>query len=269
MIKTILGSTTFRWLLAIIITLASAVYQRTTGPTYPLKGEVQIEGSSIQYELNRSYSTNKNQPVEVQVPSSSINGTLKYRRYPTSEQWTEVKMNRLGDLLINEIPSQPPAGKMEYYIDLKTSSGIEKKIPENENVITRFKGDVPASVLAPHILFMFLAMLLSTRTGIEALDKSSNPRKFAFWTFGLLTIGGMILGPIMQKFAFDALWTGVPFGWDLTDNKTLIAFLVWLVAIWKGRNQQNSNGWIFAAAIVTLVIFIIPHSLMGSELKYG
>ena len=39
----------------------------------------------------------------------------------------------------------------------------------------------------------------------------------------LLAVGGFILGPLVQNYAFGELWTGVPFGWDLTDNKTLIA----------------------------------------------
>ena len=33
-------------------------------------------------------------------------------------------------------------------------------------------------------------------------------------TFGLIAVGGFILGPIVQKNAFDAYWTGIPFGWE-------------------------------------------------------
>jgi len=32
----------------------------------------------------------------------------------------------------------------------------------------------------------------------------------------------------VQHYAFGQLWTGVPFGWDLTDNKTLLAALAWV-----------------------------------------
>jgi hypothetical protein len=41
----------------------------------------------------------------------------------------------------------------------------------------------------------------------------------------------MILGPVVQKFAFGEYWTGFPFGTDLTDNKTLIAFIGWIIAL--------------------------------------
>ena len=44
-------NTALIWVIAIVITLASAVYQRMTGPTYELKGSVQLAGETISYEL--------------------------------------------------------------------------------------------------------------------------------------------------------------------------------------------------------------------------
>jgi hypothetical protein len=41
----------------------------------------------------------------------------------------------------------------------------------------------------------------------------------------------MILGPVVQYYAFGEFWTGVPFGWDLTDNKTLVAVIFWALAV--------------------------------------
>jgi hypothetical protein len=116
---------------------------------------------------------------------------------------------------------------------------------------------------------MFSAMLFSARAGLEALRSKSNPRKLALWTTGLLFVGGFILGPLVQKFAFGALWTGFPFGYDLTDNKTLIAFIGWLIAIFAGRKGKPARGWVLAAAILLLIVFLIPHSLLGSELEYS
>ena len=263
----ILRSQTFRWILAIVITLASAVYQRMTGPSYPFRGNVQIEETDIKYRLTRTHGGAGNQPIEIIIPDKGVSAQLVYRRFPTSEEWTKVSMQRNDDKLIGEIPHQPPAGKVEYHIILE-KEGQTFRIPEGQQAVTRFKDDVPATVLAPHILFMFLGMLLSTRVGIEALDKNSNPRKMALLTFGLLTLGGMILGPIVQKYAFGAFWTGIPFGWDLTDNKTLISFVAWIGAIWAGRKGNNAHGWILAASIITLIIFMIPHSVLGSELNY-
>jgi len=95
------------------------------------------------------------------------------------------------------------------------------------------------------------------------LDKA---RLYSLITFVLLLLGGMILGPIVQKYAFGEFWTGVPFGWDLTDNKTLIAFIAWIIALIVNRRKFHP-GYIIAAALITLIIFSIPHSMFGSQLN--
>jgi len=78
----------------------------------------------------------------------------------------------------------------------------------------------------------------------------------------------MIMGPLLQLYAFGDLWTGIPFGWDLTDNKTLIAYVAWIVALIMNRKGVNYR-WIIVATIVTLIIFSIPHSMFGSEFNYA
>jgi hypothetical protein len=116
---------------------------------------------------------------------------------------------------------------------------------------------------------MFLAMLFSTRAGLAALDRKSNPRKLALWAAALLFIGGFILGPLVQHFGFGPYWTGFPLGFDLTDNKTLIAMIGWIIALIAGRKGKPARGWVLAAAILLLIVYSIPHSLLGSELDYS
>jgi hypothetical protein len=58
-------------------------------------------------------------------------------------------------------------------------------------------------------------------------------------------------------------------GFDLTDNKTLIAMLGWVAALIAGRGSKPARAWIVAASVLMLVVFMIPHSLFGSELKYA
>jgi hypothetical protein len=141
-------------------------------------------------------------------------------------------------------------------------------IPERENIVTRFKGDVPPAMLIPHVIFMFLGMLISARAGLEALAGRRRISLYAILAAALIFLGGMIFGPIVQKYAFGAYWTGFPLGYDLTDNKTLISMIMWVIAlaaVWRGSRIRL---WVFAASAVTLIIFMIPHSLHGSELKY-
>ena len=176
-------------------------------------------------------------------------------------------MLRQGDRLVGYLPKQPPAGKLDYRVVLN-DGGRDVSLTGETPVVIRFKGHVPLGVLLAHVIVMFAAMLLSTRAGLAALDKTDRPRVFAFWTIVLLFVGGFVLGPLVQKLAFGTWWTGVPLGWDLTDNKTLIAMVIWIVALAAGRKGRGARGWILAASVLMLVVFLIPHSLLGSELKY-
>jgi hypothetical protein len=83
-----------------------------------------------------------------------------------------------------------------------------------------------------------------------------------------LAIGGLVLGPIVQKYAFDAYWTGWPFGHDLTDNKSLVAFIFWVIALVVLFRTRENRTWPVVAAIVTFIVFLIPHSMLGSEIDY-
>lgn len=256
------------WLLAIIITLGSAVYQRKTGPTYPVDGSAQISGATVIYSLTRSHGGDSDQPVTVTAADTTISGLLVYRRYKTNDSWTELEMSRQGENIQAFLPHQPPAGKLEYHLVLQ-KSGITLMIPSDKNAVTRFKGAVPKAVLFLHILLILLAMLVSTRAGLEALRRHGNIRPYAIWAVGLLFVGGMILGPWVQWYAFGAAWTGFPFGTDLTDNKILIAMIGWTIALITILKHPKARGWVIGASILLMLIFLIPHSMNGSELDYS
>lgn len=263
--KTALRSTLL-WSLALVITLASAYYQRRTGPTYHLRGDVTIGGATYRYDLPRSHGGEGDAPVAIAIPDRSVAGELSYRRFKSNDEWTGVPMARRGDTLVAMLPHQPPAGKMIYSVHL--TAGTERTDVTGEPAVLRFKGDVHLGILIPHVILMFVAMLLSTRTGLEALVRGTAVLRMSMWTLVLLFLGGLVLGPIVQKGAFGSYWTGWPVGWDLTDNKTLIAFLAWFAACWIVRFRRNVVLAPIVASIVLLAVYVIPHSVLGSELDY-
>ncbi len=254
------------WILAFVITVASAVYQRVTGPTHPKRGKETLAGKEFRYRLVRSMAGGD---AEVRVPAVSpqTRGTLAWKRHKTRDDWTYVEMAREGDQLVARLPQQPPAGKLAYRVILE--DGSERVTLGGEPVIIRFRGEVPLPVLVMHVIAMFGAMLAGTRAGLEFFHPRPDYGRLLLWTLGLLTLGGLVLGPIVQKYAFGAYWTGWPFGTDLTDNKTAVAWLGWMIAWLKLRRKPESAGaWVLGAAIVMMAVFAIPHSLLGSELKY-
>jgi hypothetical protein len=255
------------WFAAIIITLSAAIYQRSTGPTYPKSFTVELEDDNYKFKLRRSHTITRDFYVELKDAPEGLSGKVVYKPYPTDFEWDEAVLNNKDGKLKAKLPVQPPAGKLAYYLILDYKD--EEIIVAKENpVIIRFKGDVPAIYMIPHILIMFLAMLFSNITGLMVVFKHNKFKKYLWLSFICLLVGGMIFGPIIQKFAFGDYWTGWPVGKDLTDNKTLIGFGFFVIAIIV--NIKKDRPWLaLVAAIVLLMVYLIPHSLMGSEFDYS
>lgn len=253
------------WVFAFLITISAAYYQRVTGPTYPKRCKVQSGNEIVKFKLIRSSDTGRN--LDINIPAGKeASGYLFYKRFNTPDSWTVEEMKNINDTLKAAMPSQPAAGKLQYIVRIKLHP--QDKWETEPPVVVRFKGSVPVWVLIPHILMMFLAMFFSNFTGLLAIGKRSKQMKWALITLAVTITGGLFLGPVVQKYAFGELWTGVPFGWDLTDNKTLIGFTGWLVAI--GANwKKERRGWFIFAAILTLIVYSIPHSMFGSQLDYN
>lgn len=265
---------TLLWVIAVVLMLSAAEYQERTGPTYELRGEFVVAGETHAYDLIRSGDSREDAQVVLPNPRGGASATLSYRRYPTADEFTSIPFVAQGDLMVAGLPRQPAAGKLEYSITIESPSG-SVRIPESEdeNIIIRYKDPVPISFLLPHIVMMFFALLIGMRTALSAIFNLRDMRTLAWITLGLMTLGGLILGPIVQKYAFGAFWTGIPFGYDLTDNKTLIMWLVWVGAcglfLWgRSRKELAYRTSVFVAALVMVVVYLIPHSLRGSELDY-
>ncbi|MBS4055753.1 MAG: hypothetical protein KGZ82_00385 [Bacteroidales bacterium] len=253
------------WTLSVVLMGALAVYQRTTGPTYPVRGKVLLKGETYKYKLLRTHDTGADAPFEMNVPDG-ITGIFRYKRFKSHDEWATIALHPENGVIKALIPNQPAAGKVEYQIALL--DGETSYTLSDEPVVIRFKGNVPAYVLIPHIFFMFFAMVFSIRTGLEAIFLRRKTYLFTSITLLLFVFGGMLLGPIVQKYAFDAYWTGWPWGHDLTDNKTLAAFIFWFIAWLVLRKNHENRTWPLVATAVMLAVYLIPHSVLGSEIDH-
>jgi hypothetical protein len=272
------------WSLAIIITFAAAIYQRKTGPTYPKELVVTLNNKLYKLKLARSLALNETPQVKLDIADTTIKAKIFYKRFMSSEEYASKDfsykvipvhsfiMNKVFKInedkgLFADVPQQPAAGKIQYYIEL-TDSGATRSYLKDQPVVIRFKGGVPAFILVPHIFCMFIAMLFSTLAGLMSIIKFPQYKRYTVLTLILFTIGGILLGPVVQYDAFGNFWTGIPFGWDLTDNKTLIALLFWIVAVYMNR-KEDRPFYVALAAFILLLVFSIPHSLFGSQLDYS
>ena len=258
---------TWLWFLAVILTIGTLAYQRMTGPTYPLRGRVTLGGREIRIKLVRSHGGTGDQPVRIVTADTAITGGVQWRRYPSDQPWDTVQFERRGDTLVAALPHQPRAGKLAY--QLRLSRGGERVVFPAEPAVTRFKGDISAFVIIPHLICMFGGLLLLLRAGIGALAKEPKYPRWATLGIVLFGLGGFVFGPWMQHQAFGPWWAGFPFGGDMTDNKTAVAMLAWLVALWRMRGGKQARGAVIAAALVTLAVFLIPHSVFGSQIDWS
>ena len=260
------------WIGAAILTLVCVILQFATGPTRPIKGSLEIGGEKIRYRLPRSHAGDGGAKMEFKAPES-VGGSLFYKRYRMPDNFREDRMEYHSGSLHAELPHQPPAGKLEYYAVFR-SGGSEMQVPPGRTAIIRFSGAVPPFVLGLHIVFMFAALLISMRALLETIFPAGNLKVYAFSALGALFVGGFVFGTSVQKYAFGTYWAGIPLGWDLTDNKTLIAFIAWaaacyVVAFLKKTTESKRKLAVLVASLVTVVIFLVPHSMMGSELDYS
>lgn len=255
-----------------MLTAVVLFYQRMTGPTYPKRGNIEIGNETIKYKLIRSwenerYETDRNGArLAIAVSDPGVTAECKFKRLGTSDDWTKVDMQRVEGELVTFLPTQPAAGKLLYFVTLY--KGEESYTLTEGPVTIRFKSWIPGWIPLPHVLLIFISLLFSTMAAVEALRRGKMVMTYTILTLVSMLIGGLIMGPIMQKYAFGAYWTGWPFGNDLTDNKTLVAFIVWLIAFFVLRKNPKNRFWPVFAAIITLAVFVIPHSVLGSEFDY-
>ncbi|MDR0295067.1 MAG: hypothetical protein LBH91_02595 [Prevotellaceae bacterium] len=256
---------TLCWTAAIIITLAAVVFQRMSGPTHPLKAQFTLNGITYGLSLPRSLNTDsegmklriKDLPQDVQICC------MYEPLFSESPAWDTLNARRdeRGAFII-PFPPHHAAEKINYFITIASSS--ESVFVTDEPITLRFKDNVPAWLLIPHILLMFAAMLFSNLAGILAFVKQNLFYRYAKWALWCLLGGGLVLGSIVQKISFGQFWAGWPLGQDLTDNKTLLIVLLWTAAVWVNRKFKKRYIWAIVAAIIMLAVYSIPHSTMGS-----
>jgi hypothetical protein len=156
------------WLLAFIITICAAYYQRKTGPTYPKRVTVSLNDSLYELKLLRSIGLDERSEVKLHIRDTSVKAVLYYKRFRSQDKYSKVDfsfkkypldsfvMNKIFKMtdekgLFADVPQQPPAGKLQYYIEL-TDSKETKAIMKESPLVIRFKGRVPGYILVPHAL---------------------------------------------------------------------------------------------------------------------
>jgi len=264
------------WVLCVLLTAAGLVYQRMTGPTYPISAYRQWEDEQghAHIILGKLLRTQvRPDPAKLDLIVKGFDpyprGEVVWRKYPTSDPWKVEPMTNSTLHYRYTFPVLPTAGKLEYVVRI-VAKDQTITLPEDGSAILRYRDDVPAFILVPHIIAMFGGLLFGLRLILGALRDEDNLGRFFPWLMAFIVPGGLILGPLVQKYAFGAYWTGWPVGEDLTDTKTLVAVVAWLAAWWAIPRLGRAGRWaVLAAGIVMLAVYMIPHSARGSQVDWS
>ncbi len=212
-------------------------------------------------------------------------------RYEASGGWHAARMRPAGAgagasgaAWEAAIPNAGRGSSVEYYVEIDTGGGTSQRIPAGaprENLELTFKGKPNIPLLIAHVLAMLggLACLLIgsicairfLRTG-RALGAM---RRLALLGAALLFIGSLLLGIVIEYQVFGTYWEGWPFGRDVTDTKTGLFLVLWVVLLlMRGRtiwNDRTAAGgltdrtwarWLVALTALTLALYLIPHDNM-------
>lgn len=261
-------------ILALVISLSAALYQRLTGPTHPKRIVIPMQGKTVSFRTLRSHETTAPAPIVIPAELSTMKPYMRFKRYPTNDDWTVIDFKANPDdpkTLVALLPVQPSAGKVEYQV-VVVENNQELAYPA-EKVRLRYKDPVPDFILIPHVYSMFAALMFGAWAFLEALFIRKRKDQLALPTAVLLCtsffiLGGFILGPIVQKYAFGEYWTGFPFGDDFTDNKVLFSIIFWLIACFFNFKRPHAKS-AAVAAVIMFAMYMIPHSFGGSQFDYS
>jgi hypothetical protein len=255
---------TWLWVIALLLTIVLGAWQRVSGPTYPVSGEAAVGGAPFRYRLERTHAGAGDHVVELPM-QPGMSGWLEWRDHPAAPaaagRWTPVRMTSLSSrpVLAAPIPHHEPAQKVDYRVTLY-ADGTTVTLPPAGLATLRFRSEVPAWLLVPHIVAMMGALLLSVRAALECFRRKPRLRILTLRALAALFIGGFPLGCAVSGYAFGQPWGGFPLGNDATDNKTLLAFAGWIVATVAVFRMPNPRVIVVGAAVLTLLVYLVPHS---------
>ena len=264
--------------LTLIIFFTARILSKNNSEQIILEKEgVKVEHSTVFEHVGAG-----RQAVRIKVtPSDSITVTLTYIHLRDNVR-DNIKMLK-GDSEIWEanLPFFNKGERLKYSFVLYRSGKRILRVPAGDDFyLIKYKGNYSTTVLILHIIFMFCAFLFIIETFLGALGILFSGEEIEYTirmmriALSCLFVGGWPLGFILNYQRFGPVWEGFPFGWDITDNKTQIIFIFWLITtflVWgsffgRGHRRDLIEKKQYAVAviisfIITVGLYLVPHSL--------
>lgn len=274
-----------RVLAGILITLLIFVVARRISKNRPTElemslGDIQITHSTVYEHVGPG------QPEILLsvIPPVEIDAEVRYRA-PGTEEFETVGMSEISKGTWSaRLPARDKGGRLEYGLRISSEKtaegGTATSSSEVGYYLIKFKGEVSVTIIILHVLCMFAAFffIIEALLGAFAILFKGEEREFVVaqsrWVLLFTFLGGWPLGFALNWQTYGVLWEGFPFGYDITDNKTQLIAIFWIIIAalsWKsfacrrtGRDLAGAGVYAVAviiASILSLGLYLVPHSL--------
>ncbi len=242
---------------------------------------VQENSLIVKYKHDRDHPENQKKFIYLEAYSKSglKEITLNYRLLDGS--FKIIPFNQFKDTpyYVAIVPGDKRGSRNYYYITAIDNEGNKVILPEQNNKdkmkLYQLRSEGKASFILKllHIMLMLTTLIILIHALYYSISYLKNRdediplklKNLVFWGIVTFFITGFPIGWIIEYQVLGNFWEGIPFGWDITDNKTLLILIYWLaVFIPFGLKKIASSTMaklIIFGTIFTLVLFIIPHSI--------
>ena len=274
-----------RVLAGILITLLIFVVARRMSKNRPSEIEVAFGDVHIAHSTVFEHVGPGQPEIILNVtPPVEIDAVVRYRT-PGEDVFETVGMSEISEgIWAARLPGKEKGSRIEYGFRISyeevSEAGTSIVSSKTGNYLIKYKGEVSVTVLVLHILCMFAAFffLVEALLGAFMMLFMGEEKEFTVaqvrWVLLFTFLGGWPLGFVLNWQRFGPIWEGFPFGYDITDNKTQLIVIFWIIVAamsWKSfacrRTGRDAVGpGVFAvsviiASILSLALYLVPHSL--------
>ncbi len=274
-----------RILVGILISLLIFVVARRMSKNRPFETEVTCGDVHVTHSTVFEHVGPGQPEIILNVtPPVEIDAVVRYRT-PGEEVFETVGMSEISEgVWVAGLPGKEKVSRIEYGFRISRAEvsevGTSTASSETGYYLTKYKGEVSVTVLVLHILCMFAAFffLVEALIGAFAMLFMGEEKEFTVaqvrWVLLFTFLGGWPLGFALNWQRFGMCWEGFPFGYDITDNKTQLIAIFWLIVAvlsWKsfmcsrtGRDVVGPGVFavaVIVASVLSLALYLVPHSL--------
>jgi hypothetical protein len=274
-----------RVLAGILITLLIFIVARRISRNRPFEMEADFGGAHMTHSTVYEQVGPGQPEITLKVdPPVEIGVDVIYRVPGTDEPDTIAMSEVSSGTWSARLPNREKGERIEYgflFISTEESgTGIATASSQTGYFLVKYKGEISVTVLILHILCMFAAFffIIEASIGAFAILFMGEDKEFTVaqtrWVLLFTFLGGWPLGFVLNWQRFGPVWEGFPFGYDITDNKTQLIAIFWVIVaamVWKsfanrrtGRDLAGPGVFAIAviiASVLSMILYLVPHSL--------